>query len=472
MDDERFDGFEDEGADDAADGSGWSRNRRRGVIIAIAVLAVGLVASIAIHFMRAEQVSVPTTEYMTEKEARSALEGVGLVVGDVTTEETMAMPEGFVISTEPASGSVADKGTRVSLKMSHGLTQVEMPDLRGMTSDEVEKTLFAAWLVPVPGDGIHSDDVEPGRVCAQSVPAGTMVDVVTTEVTYQLSLGKDRVAVPALVGSSEAEACEKLESAGLAVDVMRAYANDVANGIVMAQSVAEGTELDRGTLVSITVSLGEEPKERVQVPNVITYRLDDARRTIESAGLRFDYEGEASGTVVATEPKVWSEVDKGSIVRVTLREDKPQVERVRVPDLRGDDQENAKRRLENAGLAWEVSGDTSGRVTQTNPAPNSEVDKGSVVKVTFEVEQPQTRRVRIPDVRGDDGENAKRRLENAGLAWEVRGDTSGRVTAMDPAPNSEVDEGTVVRITFERDERDDVPEVIIIDGTEDVELGN
>lgn len=381
-------------------------DRKKVLIIAgVAVLAIGLVVSLCFHIFRKEQVAVPSLTYMTEADARSALAKVGLTVGSVEHDQTDKTPEGYVLSQDPAAETVVDKDSEVTIHVSRGLTKIAVPDLIGLSPEEAEKVLFESWLVPSLADGgVYSDEVEPGRVCTQSVPAGTEVDVVTTEVVYQVSLGKERVKMLNVVGKKESEARSAMEAAGLSVDVNRSYSDGVPAGVVMEQAVAEGTELDKGTAVILTVSLGVAPKEHVNVPNVLTYKLDDARKTIEAAGLQFDYDGDVNGTVVGVNPNIGSDVEVGSVIKVTLHAQKVEPEKVSVPDVRGDNEDSAKKRLENVGLRYEVKGDLSGIVDTVDPAPNSMVEKNTIVKLTFVRNSPAITIV-SNGTPNDDGDN-------------------------------------------------------------------
>ena len=64
------------------------------------------------------------------------------------------------------------------------------------------------------------------------------------------------VSLPSLVGVSEAAACSMLASLGLVRGKVTYIASDKPAGVVVAQSVLAGTELDAGSRVGLVVSKG------------------------------------------------------------------------------------------------------------------------------------------------------------------------------------------------------------------------
>jgi serine/threonine-protein kinase len=68
-----------------------------------------------------EDVPVPDLVYdKTEREARNALERIGLTVGDVTRDYSDTVPAGNVLSQDPPAGTVVPVGSSVSLVVSRG----------------------------------------------------------------------------------------------------------------------------------------------------------------------------------------------------------------------------------------------------------------------------------------------------------------------------------------------------------------
>jgi ribosomal protein S11 len=68
-----------------------------------------------------DMVTVPNVTGLTEANARSSVEAVGLIVGTVSTANSDTVPAGNVISQEPGGGSSVSRGSSVSLVVSSGL---------------------------------------------------------------------------------------------------------------------------------------------------------------------------------------------------------------------------------------------------------------------------------------------------------------------------------------------------------------
>lgn len=69
----------------------------------------------------------------------------------------------------------------------------------------------------------------------------------------------DVVAVPDVVGETQAQGTIDLEAVGFVVAVVTAYSSVVAAGIIISQDPVAGSTPGTGATVTITVSLGDQP---------------------------------------------------------------------------------------------------------------------------------------------------------------------------------------------------------------------
>jgi serine/threonine-protein kinase len=124
---------------------------------------------------------------MTEDDARSKLEGLGLTVQ--STQVDGPGEQGTVTSSNPAPGKdVAVNGT-VTLSVSRGNGQL-MPDLTNDTVDDAKSALKDAGLRSSNiryQDTSVDDPSEDGRIMSQSIPKGT---VVTKDSQVTLTVGR------------------------------------------------------------------------------------------------------------------------------------------------------------------------------------------------------------------------------------------------------------------------------------------
>ncbi|MDG4794777.1 PASTA domain-containing protein [Micromonospora sp. WMMD1082] len=103
-----------------------------------------------------------------------------------------------------------------------------------------------------------------------------------------------------------------------------------------------------------------------------------------------------------------------------------------VPDLIGLDFEEAREKLRDRGLGWQLvfgSGD-SASVRSTNPAPGTPVKRGITVVITVAGAAPPNE---VPDLVGETCTDARNELVDAGFSPRYPNGRSGSVTEQRPA---------------------------------------
>jgi beta-lactam-binding protein with PASTA domain len=114
-----------------------------------------------------EQVTVPEVTGESEDNARSALEGVGLRVGEVTEEESGEEP-GTVIEQAPAAGDQVDRNSAVDLVIA---APIAVPDVVDLTEEEARAELEdAGFEVRVVEEDV-TDPEQDGIVLEQNPAA-------------------------------------------------------------------------------------------------------------------------------------------------------------------------------------------------------------------------------------------------------------------------------------------------------------
>ena len=304
------------------------------VIGAVAVVVVVIIA--VVMLTPKKKVTVPSVTYYYQRQAEQMLVDAGLKLGKVTEEQNTESYEGLILNQSPAADQSVDEGSTVDITIAKGLpipTELEVPDLKGMSPEDAEITLILANIFPLLEGSANSDDVEPGMVCEQDIAAGTKISITKEDfedgnwpvLSYKTSLGKEQVKVPDVIGKTDQEARDALKGAGLAIDTTNSYNDKVEQGRIISQSVAKDTTVPKGTVVSIEISLGKKPVNRVTVPDIRTYNFDEAKRSLESAGLKYTYSGDTSGRVITVKPTPGTEVDEGSTVDFTIQRTAEQV---------------------------------------------------------------------------------------------------------------------------------------------------
>jgi eukaryotic-like serine/threonine-protein kinase len=189
-----------------------------------------------------------------------------------------------------------------------------VPSVEGLTVDRAVARLqeedLRADIVTQPSEAPE------GTVFDQNPGAGAEVDEDST-VQVLVSGGPGTKAVPNAVGLPEAEARDRLVSAGFQVRTREVF-SEKAEGTVVAQEPAAGAQGDEGGEVTINVSKGSA---QVEVPSVVGLDRDEAEAEIESANLRANVvvvpSVEPEGTVVAQNP-TGGTLREGSTVRLNV----------------------------------------------------------------------------------------------------------------------------------------------------------
>ncbi|WP_309318388.1 Stk1 family PASTA domain-containing Ser/Thr kinase [Streptomyces salinarius] len=261
--------------------------------------------------------------------------------------------------------------------------------------------------------------------------------------------------VPPLLSKTEAQARDRLDEAGLDVGkVKHAYSDTVERGKVISTDPGVGDRIRKNDSVSLTVSDGPDT---VKLPDVSGYRLDKARKLLEDEGLEPGmvtkaFSGEvAKGFVISSKPRSGTTVRAGSAVALVVSKGSP----IDVPDVTGDDLEDAKSELTEAGLKVKVADERvnseydSGQVARQTPDAGGRAAEGDTVTLTL---SKGPRMIEVPDVVGDNVDDAKRKLQDAGFDVDedrgllgLFGDTVEKqsVDGGDTAP-----EGSTIKITI------------------------
>ena len=201
--------------------------------------------------------------------------------------------------------------------------QVEVPYVVDLTPAQARSRLGRRGLRIKVREPRWDATVAEGRIVAQHPPTSTYVKQDRT-VYVVPSLGKRLYAVPDVKKKTRRQAGLWIEQAGLVVgEVTEEASLSVKEGLVIRQAPPAGTEVDAGTEVFVVTSTGP-PRAFVAVPNLVEMRLEDARRLLDSRGLRSDdirYEFSTAydpNIVLRQEPEAGASAKRGSSVRLVV----------------------------------------------------------------------------------------------------------------------------------------------------------
>jgi eukaryotic-like serine/threonine-protein kinase len=121
-----------------------------------------------------EQVTVPDVTGLTRDSAEARLRDEGLEVA--LDEQESDEPEGDVISQSPAGGTRVSRGSTVTIVVSTGRPQVDVPDVVGMSDERATARLTGAGLTVTRQERTVTDPTQDGVVIEQRPGAGSQVD--------------------------------------------------------------------------------------------------------------------------------------------------------------------------------------------------------------------------------------------------------------------------------------------------------
>lgn len=189
-----------------------------------------------------------------------------------------------------------------------------------------------------------------------------------------------------VVGFNVDAARATLEELYFSVNLEYEESEEVPENIVISQSVAGGEMLERGSMITLTVSSGVSG---IAVPSVVGKEEMEAANTLTAMGFVVSTETEASDTVeegyvIGQSPAADEKVAAGTSVILKISSG-PAQKTVSVPDLRGKTESQAKEALASANLkvgtvTQEYSDSvTKGSVISQSYSPNTEVSEESTV---------------------------------------------------------------------------------------------
>jgi len=291
--------------------------RRRGALpLILALVALLLLAPLAwagYDLLQEEQVpriKVPNLVGMTLDEARDEVgKNFDISVEDEVDNEK---PVGTILSQDPEGGK-AEKGSKIKVKVV-GTQVANVPGVVGQGREAAVANLEDAGF-EVRVEEEESSFEDEGVVTRQD-PGGGSTKPVNSEVTITVGTGPSTVEVPDLTGNSPDQAAAILQQAGLQLGAQTEVYGDVATeGTVVSQNPVAGVQVEPGTSVGISVSIGPQP---VTVPEVYGLTLAAAKQAVANAGLYweiFEIEGEEpAGTALSTDPVAGTQLDPGSTV--------------------------------------------------------------------------------------------------------------------------------------------------------------
>ncbi len=304
---------------------------------------------------------VPDVINLDASYAETELKKYGFTVSKITKPDD-SVPTNCVISTEPAPGTEAPKGSTVTIFVCSGplVNQVQIPNLIGETETDAKTILMGLGVECVVKEVNTSED--KGKVIAQSVKEGEFVQKGST-VEISVSTGEESEGSVEILIPIPEEATGKFK-----IEVYDPNAN------IVATSTIDKAELVAGGTKSVSVSGTGKGKFTVYVTNLSTSSDD-----IKYAVYEVDFTAKK-----ATEESV----DKDAFLSILDL-------RIEVPKFNGMTYDEVVAQYGESFTFTKVEGYNAapaGEVYAQNQTAGSKVDKGANITLNVSIgpEPPQT----------------------------------------------------------------------------------
>jgi beta-lactam-binding protein with PASTA domain len=315
-------------------------------------------------------------------------------------------PPDVVFAQRPGAGTQLDEGQTVTIFISTGRQAV--PDVVGLPLKKAQQQLQAK--------GFQSDvkrvaSSKPKGIVVNQSPVAGVTAVRGTDVKLTVSSGVKPVIVPQVVGQTQGSAVATLTRLKLK-PILQNVPSAKPVGIIVAQKPKAGTEVDKGSKVTLNVSTGNPSTttvatttttattatvtttaaaQRTRVPRVVGLAQTPALRRLNALGFRpivtYVSSAQPANRVVSQRPAPGTSLRRGAPVRVNVSTGPNPQAATSVPDVVGQDQATAANNLRAAGFRVAVlnrpTGDQSkdGLVIDEQPVAGSSIPRGSQVTI-------------------------------------------------------------------------------------------
>ena len=263
----------------------------------VLLLMISVIGILAFAFLHSspKEVQVPDVTNLTEAAAKIKLADAKLSVTDIIQVQSDEIESGKVIETNPKAGSTVKEKSKITIKVSSGKEAVTMKDYRDKTyeiaRDELKKLGFT-----VEKKEEYSDNVEAGKVISQSIAPNQKVEGKDTVVTLVISKGEPSIKMSNLKGFTREVAIEYANTNNLNLTI-KEEESDATVDTVINQSIREGSDIKKGTSLTIVLSKGKKAHtvtKQIMIPyqkstnnsngktNKISIHIEDSTNQIQN----------------------------------------------------------------------------------------------------------------------------------------------------------------------------------------------
>jgi beta-lactam-binding protein with PASTA domain/predicted Ser/Thr protein kinase len=293
-------------------------------LIAVAVLAVlTVVVTVGINMIGANprDQQVPDVRGQLQADAIATLQNRGFKIRGPLTKPDSTVPPDHVIDTDPAANTAVSAGDEITINVSTGPEQREVPDVKSLTPSDAEDKLKAAGFEKFNRTLSSSLPEQKDRVIGTNPPAN-QTSAITNVITIIVGSGPGSALVPDCA-SQTVDVCKQILAASgfptpLPVDVD----SNQPSGQVIGTNPAAGGNVPKDTPIQIQVSRGNQ----FIMPNLVGQFWVDAEPNLRVLGWTgglvrgpdMQNSGQRTNAVVTQSPSPGTAVNFGSPVTLSF----------------------------------------------------------------------------------------------------------------------------------------------------------
>ncbi len=228
-------------------------------LIATAVLAVLTVAvTIAINTLggKTREVQVPDVKGQVSADAVATLQNHGFRT-HTQQKPNSTVPPDHVISTDPTANSSTSAGGEVTVNISTGPEQREVPDVASLTyGDAVQKLKAAGFSIFKQSDAPSPPELKDKVL--HTTPPANQTSAITNEITLVVGTGPEAKEVPDVTGQTVDRAQQNLTVYGFTKFAQSQVDSTRQAGTVLSIDPAAGQSVPLDTVIQLRVSRGNQ----------------------------------------------------------------------------------------------------------------------------------------------------------------------------------------------------------------------
>ncbi len=305
---------------------GYERDRSQSVgrwLIAVAILAVlTVVVTIGINMIggNTRSVQVPDVRGQASADAVVALQNAGFKTRTQQKPDSTVQPD-HVIDTDPAANSSVDAGAEITLNVSTGPEQREIPDCANLTAAQCVEKLKDAGFGKFKQTPSASTPEQKDKVVG-TIPPANQTSAITNEITIAVGSGPEARPVPDVKNQTEDSARQILTASGFTNIIPVPVDNTAPCGQIVGTDPPSGQQIP----VDTAVQLQKSQCNQFTMPDLRGQFWADAEPRLRALGWTGDLDkgadvrdsGQRSAAVVTQSPAPGTTVNFTSTITLSF----------------------------------------------------------------------------------------------------------------------------------------------------------